>query len=526
MSASLGQARADYLEKSRNFSFLALMALCLFAAFWFVPRSVDGFQIMSLQEDVFIQGGNPSWIPVTSALGLAFFLPFIGFFYLRNTMAFDEIVGVDQLIASSATGNARYLIGKFLSGILLLYTFAATVVIGSFFMTLWHFPGQFLSIYAFISPYMFILASVPFCVAVAVLFGSVRFLRGAVGSVIYVIGLFVMLTLPMEIENSGVLLRSLDLTAMSSLMETVSRTAYEQTGQTINSVMFIGGYGPDSDFQPTLNLVFNGLNYNTVDFTVIGTMLLISIGLIILSVQLYGLTKILPDKVHRRKREKQLNITPTAGHTGKPAYKAVAPSNRPIWLHGIVTELKLMLKGQSFIWYLISITGIVLSLFLGMNIVQVYILPLLMLWFVNIFSRLGSREHSHDILTIIATIPGGKLKQIIYAWIAGIIVALILALPVMVRLSVLGQFIGVLAVLAGIIFLPSFAMFLGEFTKTNRVFEMIFIIMTYAIVNGASVVMYMGYPELSSFYQAGAYLIVGVLLGVISVYWRQSRVYS
>ena len=89
MRVIIGQARADYKDKSRRFSFVALMALCLFGAFWFVPRAGDGFEIMSIQPDVFIQGGNSSWIPVTSALGLAFFLPFIGFFYLRNAMLFD-----------------------------------------------------------------------------------------------------------------------------------------------------------------------------------------------------------------------------------------------------------------------------------------------------------------------------------------------------------------------------------------------------------------------------------------------------
>jgi len=517
MRAVLGQARADYLEKSRNFSFLALIALCLLGAFWFVPREVAGFEILSLQSDIFIQGGNPSWIPVTSALGLAFFLPFIAFFYLKNTIALDEEMGIEQLITSSTMGNLRYLIGKFLSGTLLLFTFASAVIIGSFFMSLWHFPGQFISPYAFLSPYMFLLASIPLCAAVALLFGSIRFLRGVIGSIIYVSGVFVIIVYSMESESAGIILRTVDVTAMSSLMEVVSRTAYEQTGYAINNVMFIGGYGADAGFQATQQLIFNGLSFNSIDYIILSAMLLIAIGLVLISAPFYSLTKALPKKLRVRKIKKQVDSEVQSEQKPRPLYSAVKPSKNNMWVRGILTEIKLMLKGQSIIWCLGSITGLVLTLFLEINMVFSFVLPLLMLWFVNVFSRLGNREHKYDMLKIIATIPGGKFKQITYSWIAGIIIALLLTLPVVVRLLLAGQFIGLFTIMAGVVFLPSFAMALGEFTRTNRLFELLFIVLTYAAINGIPFAMIMGNPEEASFLQGFVYLGVGIVLAVIAI---------
>nr|AGS52503.1 hypothetical protein [uncultured bacterium contig00005] len=62
-----GVARACFVERLRRFSFIAIMALSLFAAFWFVPRDDGSMQVMAIQPDRFIQAGNPSWIPVASA---------------------------------------------------------------------------------------------------------------------------------------------------------------------------------------------------------------------------------------------------------------------------------------------------------------------------------------------------------------------------------------------------------------------------------------------------------------------------
>jgi uncharacterized membrane protein YfcA len=89
-------------------------------------------------------------------------------------------------------------------------------------------------------------------------------------------------------------------------------------------------------------------------------------------------------------------------------------------------------------------------------------------------------------------------------------------------MTLTGQFTGVFAVFAGVVFLPSFAIFLGEFTKTNRVFEMLFIILTYAIVNGVPAAMYMGYPDSPLLFQAAIYLLAGIIFSVAAISKRQA----
>jgi hypothetical protein len=169
---------------------------------------------------------------------------------------------------------------------------------------------------------------------------------------------------------------------------------------------------------------------------------------------------------------------------------------------------------------LVAVTGFVLTIFIDANIVLTLVIPLLLLWFVIVFSRLGSREHSYDMFKVITTIPGGKLKQTVYSLSAGLLIALLLTIPIIVRLIFAGQYESVFMVLSGVVFLPSLAMCLGELTKSNRVFEIVLILLTYAIVNDVTIAMYMGDPGSPSIFQGSIYFALGLSLGTLSVIKR------
>jgi hypothetical protein len=514
-----------------------MMALALFAAFWFVPRGDDSLQVMLIQPDRFIQAGNPSWIPVASAWGLGFFLPLVGFFYLRNAIAFDERSGVAQLISSSPVGNIRYMLGKFCSGTLLLSCFAAIVIIGSFFMMLWHFPGQFLSAYEFLSPFLFLLFVLPLCSALAVFCESSRLLRGAFGSVLYVVAFLTVLALVALSDDPGLLLRSFDFSGTSVIVRGIKSAVLEQSGQPMDTLLFLGG-SQSFEPQPTAQLVFHGIPVSAADVPGYAGMSCVTVGLVLLSAPMYRLTSALsgaklPRKRHAgQNRRVKYRQTVTAGKqepltmqmpaaayapasTYVPTYAPVSPSSKHAILRGIIAELRLMLSGQPLIWRVIGLAGIVLCLFLDLGMVQNYVLPLLMLWFINIFSAMGSREYQHGMLECIAVLPNGRLKQVISSWAAGVLIALALALPVLLRMLWAGQASGMFTCAAGAVFLPSLALFLGELTKTHRVFEVAFVLITYLTLNKVTAAMYLGTsPDDASLVRAGIYLAAGVALGV------------
>lgn len=523
MSGIWGVTRADFLERFRRFSFIAMMALALFEAFWFVPRDDGSMQVMAIQADRFIQAGNASWIPIASAWGLGFFLPLIGFFYLRNAITFDENSGVSQLISVSPIGNIRYMLGKLLSGTLLLYCFTAVVILGTLFMTLWHFPGQLLLAHEFLSPFVFLLVALPFCSALAVLFESVRFLRGAIGSTIYVAAFITMYVLVSEAESPGLLLRSFDFSGTSVIFHSISRAVLEQSGQPMDSLLFLGS-APDVLTQPTKQLVFNGIRLSAADFLGFAGMLCVTFGLTFSSAPLYSFTaKLSGIRLPRKRRDKRIHTASEQKST--VAYVPVSPSGGLMWVRGITAEMHLMLSGQPFLWMLVSLGAIIACLFVDLSVVQSYILPLLLLWFINVFSSMGSREYQHDVLKCISVIPNGRLKQIVFSWVSGMLIALVVVSPVILRMMFAGQIGGVLSCIAGVVFLPSLAIFMGEFSKTRRVLELSFVVITYLILNNVTAVMYIGiHPDVVSLARSGIYLAIGISLGVAAILKRISRV--
>jgi len=272
--------------------------------------------------------------------------------------------------------------------------------------------------------------------------------------------------------------------------------------------------------QPTSQLIFDGVSHTVADLQGFVGKVCITLILTLASAPLYRLIKEMPVIRLRHKHYTAQSVTESVS---KPVtiYTPAQPLSGRGGLRRLGAELRLMLSGQPLFWYIISISGFASCLFIDLRIVQNYIIPLLMLWFLNIYSAMGSREYQHGILKIITTVPHGRLRQIVLSWLSGIIIALTIVVPVVLRMLSIGQIDGVLACLAGVVFAPSFSLFLGEYTKTRRAFELSFIVMTYFILNNVPAFMYIGTnPDIVSLKRAGIYLSAGVIMGVASVIKR------
>lgn len=66
-------SKAEIKEKMRNYSFIIMIILSLFMAYFFVPRQNQFFQIMQISRNTFIQAGNISWITIGCSTGISIF---------------------------------------------------------------------------------------------------------------------------------------------------------------------------------------------------------------------------------------------------------------------------------------------------------------------------------------------------------------------------------------------------------------------------------------------------------------------
>jgi hypothetical protein len=121
----------------------------------------------------------------------------------------------------------------------------------------------------------------------------------------------------------------------------------------------------------------------------------------------------------------------------------------------------MMLKGNTNLWKLFTLVFFILSAFTPMTFAYIVALPLLWFFQTLLLSKLGSREITTRCDDYIFSSPFPLLRQLPATFTAATLFMVVLALPVIIRLAIAGDFYGVVAVLIGALFIPVAAITFG-----------------------------------------------------------------
>jgi hypothetical protein len=143
------------------------------------------------------------------------------------------------------------------------------------------------------------------------------------------------------------------------------------------------------------------------------------------------------------------------------------------------SELRLLLAGGR-VWEWLIFLGVVVAGFVapletakGPILALAWIVPLVR------WSGLGARERMHATSGFVFPAPHYVPRQVLAAWAAGALLALLSAAGVVVRLALAGDGAGLVAVAAGALFVPAFALALGTLSGTVRLFEILYALLWY-----------------------------------------------
>jgi hypothetical protein len=158
----------------------------------------------------------------------------------------------------------------------------------------------------------------------------------------------------------------------------------------------------------------------------------------------------------------------------------------------VKTELVMLFRiGPKWFW-LINTGGFVALFFIPLTIAHQVALPLC--WFLqtNRWADIATKEKYYrtHYFTYAAYKPLQRLltSQVI----AGILLAITLAIPLIIRYSISGSYLAVLQILLGAIFVVAFSVCCGVVSAGKRFFEIIFFLLTYCNVNAIPVFDYFG----------------------------------
>jgi hypothetical protein len=482
--------KADYLQRTRNYSFLITLAVTVFMAYLFVPAQNAGYTTLSASGYKGVY--NAAWVGYVSAIMTTVMLAYYGFLLVNSGIKKDIETEVGLIIATTPISNFKYLLCKLLSNYLVLLTIAGITFlmsIGVFFFRGSGYPFIFSN---FLLPYLFFAVPALFVVAALAIVGEV-FLGKR--SIVQFISYFTLCGICMALINTKSDTQTngaLDPFGLSLITKSITQHINTNFGENIKSVSF----GFIFNGQRTYKL-FEWAGLNWTPLFIISRLLWMGSGLLLVYISSLFFHRFDFKQAANIKRKKKLIATlavntPISKNIGfNIATLPALTFNYGIYAFVKTELLMLVRQGNKWLWLLNAGLWIAMC-FTPFNLAYSYLLPILLFLQVNRWSALATKEKTHRV-HYFAFASYKPLQRLLPAqMLSGIILAIALCLPVIIRCALTGNSYAIVNIVNGAILVVLLAVALGIISGGKKLFEIFFFLLTYSVVNKVPVTDYLG----------------------------------
>ncbi|MFI5253311.1 MAG: hypothetical protein ACHQQQ_12875 [Bacteroidota bacterium] len=461
---------ADVLERCRRYSFLVTMAGALYIGY----AVYRGYIQMHFSEYRGIY--NCAWLGTLSAIAVSLFISFAGFYVVKNSIDRDRRTGVGEILATTPIGKIVYLLAKAFSNFAVLMAIVLVEAVSIFIMVFLKHEDTGVDLWALYSPFLFLaIPAMAITAAIAVLFESVRFLRGGAGNVIFFFLWTASLSVPM-VNN----IHPLDLSGAIYVEDSIQSAVAKFDSQAKGGFSY--NAGPQEEIKTLKTFTWQGIQWTPAIIIVRFSWFLYSLLMVLLASlffdrfdnALLARAGSAPDeKTKKGKRFAALR----AGVDRWTSFEWV--HSRSTFSRMLAVELMLMLRGLSLWWYLPALGLIIASLLSPMDAVREGLFPVVWVWPILIWSRLGTREDKYGTGQIIFSSPNILSRQFPAMLTAGVMLSLATASGVLVRFGVAGDVGSIATTILGAVFIPLLALAFGVWSKSSKLFEVIYLLLWY-----------------------------------------------
>jgi hypothetical protein len=477
--------RAGYLNKVRTYRFLIVLGLTIAAGYVFVPAPDANYVTLGWGSSTTFYRGlyDSAWIGTMVALLTGVFLTLIGFYVVNDSVKRDEQTRVGQIIATTPLGNSVYTLGNTLCNFIVLSTMNAIVFLTAIGMQLVRGEDLTINLWALMAPFLGLVLPVMFLVsAVAVMFETRPMLRGGAGNVAY--AFIWILGLPLLSE-------SIDLFGLNEILSSMGAAGLARYPE-FSQNSFILGFGTGFPIGRTLaTFTWQGIRWTTELLQTRLLLLGLATGISLLASVRFS--RFDPAREGRRTVEPPSDVLDVEEVDTHPVLPSVQVQLRPLGEKAfqfrfgpmLFAECRLILgelRDLPFLGrYGSAVAGglIVAGLLLPLDNARGMMLPLA--WFlpVLIWSKLGTREARYRTDQLVFSSAKSLQRQLPAVWMAGVLLALATGSGVALNLALHGEWLGILALAVGALFIPSFALCLGVWTGSSKSFEFIYSLLWY-----------------------------------------------
>jgi hypothetical protein len=468
--ATFALVRADVLERTRRYQYLATIAGTLLVGTLLLPGRNAGYQTFLI--DGYRGVYNSAWIGASCALLATMLLSLFGFYFVKDAVERDRTTRVGEIIATTPIGRFDYALGKVLSNFLVLASMTAILFVTAVVMQFVRGESASLDLGAIAAP--FVLAALPAIAtvaAVAVLFEMIPWLRGGLGNAIYFFGWMAYLIWSFQSNLKApwwrdMLAGNLIVGQVWSALLRVDPSAKPSSieiGATIGSTI-------------RRSFTFQGFHWT---LAAIGDRLMwfLVAACITAAAALCFDRFTRPARGVERRRSAVFTLrwqsaleritTPLLDAVCGSAFGAI-----------VLAELRLLVRGLSAWWYLAAAGFWIFQLAADPKS-QSLAVGLAWIWPLLVWSQVGTREHVFATEQLIYPTLHPIRRQFAAQWLAAVVLALLTASGSLIHSAITGNVAGIEGVVAGAIFVPSLALACGALSGTTRLFEIVYLVLWY-----------------------------------------------
>lgn len=525
-------ARADFLQRTRSYGFLITLGMMLYVAYVFVPPNHSSYATMSISGHRGLY--NSAYLGSLMALLISPWLSLAGFYLVKNALGRDIETGVGQILATTTLTKPLYTIGKAVSNFAVLAIMVAVMGVVAAAMQIIRQEDPHIQVFQLFAPLIFISLPVVAVVgSVAILFEAVSWLRGGLGNVVY---FFVWIAALSTRLGGGDPLRSPtnDLFGLGVIMPSLA-TACEAAfpGSTVGKTSFNLGvnFKGAGEYWDLTTFRWEGLAW-TSDI-ILGRLwwVAVSLGLALLAAFFFRRFDPAKEQSKRSRKRTEATTQPTVAGTeeaGGPVQPArlhpLTQRRRFSFMFMVWAELRLALHGISLWWYLVAAGLFAACLFTPLAVSRGFLVAA-WIWPLLLWSKMGTRERLFRTDQLVFSTAHPLRRQLPACWLAGVIIAVITGGGAGLRLLLAGDQLGLVAWIAGALFIPTMALALGVWSGSSKLFEVLYLFLWYlGPANRLSALDFMGAsgPLLPSRTPL-IFLVITAALAAAAIFGRQRQ---
>ncbi|MER7672929.1 ABC transporter permease subunit [Kitasatospora sp. NPDC096128] len=492
-------ALADFRERRRRPGYLVVLLGTLALGLLAAPVGDSRWTVFQVTD---LHGRYTSgYVGTVTALGGAAWLSLAGFGIARGAIGRDERSGVGRLLAATPLSRAGYLAGKFVGNLLLFGSMLLALAGTALAVQLLKGDSGRVDAVRLLLPY--VLITLPLLAAVAgcaVLFDTVPGLRGGLGAALW---FPVWLVSVLGAQAGG----GPDLLGMRRITASI-REVLAAGGRPVAGVEF--GVGLTADNRVLGTFDWPGLGPDEAGGPAATGVLLVcaAVGIALLGALWFrrfdgdparrGTGPTRPGRAGRAGGGTSPGGSgdPGPGVAAGPAgfglgpAPLAAPRQGRIGFDALLGELRILVRGHR-LWWAGAAVFAVAAAAVAPDGPSHAVLPFAMLWPMLLWSRMGHRAEGGSTEQLLATCPS-PLRRGLAGLLAGIVPALAVAVVPALRLAGAGQPRAAAGALAGALLVPALALLCGGLTRGPRLFQTVYPMLWYGMVNHVSGLDFLG----------------------------------